>query len=112
MSDSEERATHVPADQVRLAKPRELEDAASDGEDARVPVADDEAGRGTWVVVLEQLEEEAEPAVAALRRLRGEALDAVDVDRALAAVGADVDGHGSRSYGQGGCDPVNRPLLS
>ena len=63
----------------------------------RLPVADDEARRRRRVVVLEQLEEEAEPAAAALRGLAGEALEAVGVDRALAAVRADEDRHDSRS---------------
>ena len=51
---------------------------------------------GSGVVVLEQLEDEPEPAAPALQRIRArEPLEAVDVDRAVLAVRADVDGHGS-----------------
>ena len=49
---------------------------------------------GGRVVVLEQLEDEPEAAAAALERVRAaEPLEAVDVDGAVLAVGADVDGH-------------------
>ena len=64
--------------------PVSSEDAAADGEDARLRIADDEAGARRGVVVVHQLEQEAEAAVAALRSLLGEAFDAVDVDRRAA----------------------------
>ena len=77
----------------RVAVPGQLEHAAPGGEHARVAVADDEPGLGRRVVVLEQLEEEAEPALAALHGLRREALVAVEVDRAALAVRADEERH-------------------
>ena len=88
-----QRGCEVASDQVGLAKAGELEDAAPDGEHPGLAVADDEAGGGGGVVVLEQLEEKAEAAAAALGRIPREAVVAVDVDRALAAVGADEDRH-------------------
>ena len=90
-----ERLADVASHQVALLEARQLEDAAPGGEHPRVPVADDEPGRRRRVVVLEQLEDESEAAAAALERVRaGEPLEPVDVDRAVLAVRADVDGHG------------------
>ena len=55
-------------------------------------VADDEPGAWRRVVVVDELEQKAEPAAPARRRLRREALDAVEVDRAVLAVGTDEPG--------------------
>ena len=89
-----EHVDHVPSHQVAFLEARQLEHAASRGEHPGVAVADDEPGRRRRIVVLEQLEDEAEAAAAALQRLRArEPLEAVDVDRAVLAVRADVDGH-------------------
>ena len=90
-----EDVADVPSHQVALLEARQLEHAAPGREHPRVAVADDEARRGSRIVVLEQLEDEAESAAPALQRVRaGEPLEAVDVDRAVLAVRADVDGHG------------------
>src|SRR5438105_391136 len=64
-----------------------------DGEDARLLVAHDEPGAGRRVVVVEELEEEAEAAVMAGDGLVVEPLLAVAVDRSLLAVRADEVGH-------------------
>ena len=88
-----QRRRDVAADQVGLAEAGQLEDPAPDREHTPVPVADDEPGGGGGVVVLEQLEEEAEAAAPARGRVAREPLGAVDVDRPLAAVRADVDRH-------------------
>ena len=90
-----EDVADVAPHQVALLEARQLEHAAPGREHPRVAVADDEAGRGGRVVVLEQLEDEAESAAPALQRVGArEPLEAVDVDRAVLAVRADVDGHG------------------
>jgi len=83
----------VAPDEIGIAVPGELEHTSAGREHARVAVADDEAGLGCGVVVLEQLEEEAERAAAALDRLRRESVIAVEVDRALLAVRADEERH-------------------
>ena len=88
-----ERLDDLAADEVGVAVPGQLEDAAPGGEDARVAVADDEAGLGRRVVVLEQLVEEPERAAPALDGLRREPVVPVEVDRALLAVGADEERH-------------------
>ena len=86
-------STSVATEQVGVAKPGQLEHVPADRQHAGLRVADDEPGRGRRVVVLEQLEQEPEAAAAALRGLGREPLEPVDVDRALAAVRADEDGH-------------------
>src|SRR5690349_8200423 len=86
----------VRAHQVFLAEPGQLEDPAADREDPPVAVADDHAGRRCRVVVLHQLEQEAEAAVVAGDRLVVEALLAVNVDRPLLAVRADEVRHEAR----------------
>ena len=60
-----EARDQVGAEQVALVPAGQLEDAAPDREDARALVGDDEARAGRGVVVVDQLEEEAEAAVAA-----------------------------------------------
>ena len=67
-SESPSASATSPPDEIGVAVARQLEDAASRREHARLAVADDEPGLGRRVVVLEQLEEEAEPAAPALRR--------------------------------------------
>ena len=88
-----ERLDDVATDEIGVAVPGQLEDAAPGREDARVAVADDEAGLGRRVVVLEQLEEKPERAAPALDGLHREPVVAVEVDRALLAVGADEERH-------------------
>ena len=83
----------VDADQVALVPAGQLEDAAADREDAPLLVADDEARVRRRVVVVHQLEEEAEAAVVARDGLVVEALFAIDVDRPLLAVRADEKRH-------------------
>ena len=63
-------------------------------------------GVGRRVVVVEQLEEEAEAAVLAGRRLRREALAPVDVERALLALRADVVRHGGQRSARLRSDPA------
>src|SRR5207244_13073765 len=86
---------HAPAEEVLLPVARQLEDAVAGCEHSRLLVADDEARVRAGVVVVEQLEEEAEAAVVARRRIGAEAFSGVDVDRPLLAIGADVGGHAS-----------------
>jgi hypothetical protein len=78
---------------VTVPESGQLEHAAAGCEHAPIVVADDEPGGGGGEVVLEQTEEEPEPAVSALDGLRGQALVAVEVDRAASAVWTDVQGH-------------------
>ena len=93
-SENCERLDDVAAHQVGLGEAGQLEDAAADREHAAVAVGDDEARVGRRVVVVEQLEEEAEAAVPARRRLVRESLLRVDVERALLAPRADEVRHG------------------
>ncbi len=58
-----ESIDHVTSEQVVLAKARELEDALPGRENPALRVADDEPGARRRVVVVEELEEEAETAV-------------------------------------------------
>ena len=88
-----ERIAHVTADQVGLPEAGQLEHPAADRKHAGVAVADDEPCRRRRVIVLEELEEEAEAAVATLGDVRREPLVPVDVDGSLTAVRADEDGH-------------------
>src|SRR5207237_10459455 len=73
----------------------QLEDAAPGREDPTLLVADDEARVRRRVVVVHQLEEEAEAAVVARDRHVVELLAPVVVDRALLAVRAAEEGHES-----------------
>jgi hypothetical protein len=81
-------------EQVGLAVTGQLEDAAADGEHSRLLVADDETCCRRGVVVLQQLEQEAESAASARGRVLREALARIVVDRALFAVGTDEERHG------------------
>ena len=88
-----QRIDDVASHQVRLGEAGQLEDAPADREHAALLVGDEQAGVGRRVVVVEQLEEEPEPAVPAGGRLHGEALACVDVERALLALRTDVVRH-------------------
>src|SRR5207247_2860749 len=88
-----ERLDDVAAHQLLLTKAGELEHVTAAGEHARVPVADDEPGPGRRVVVLEQLEEEAEAAALARDGLVGQPLAPVVVDRTSLAVRTDEVRH-------------------
>ena len=80
----------------------------------RVAVAGQEAGVGRRVVVLQQLEQEAEAAAAAADRLVREALAAVVVDRAVPQLGQIQYGmrpdstDGAWSWIQAAADPGGR----
>src|SRR5207248_10746439 len=84
-----ERVDEVAPHQVLLLEARELEDALAGGDDAGVLVAHDEARCLRRVVVVQQLEHEAEPTVVARGWLLREALAAVVVDTAVLAARAD-----------------------
>ena len=75
-----ERLDDVAAHQVGLREAGELEDAAPDREHAPVAVGHEQSGVRRRVVVVEQLEEKAEAAVTARRRLVGKPLARVDVE--------------------------------
>ena len=62
-----------------LLEAGQLEHALADGEDAHVAVAGEHARVGSGIVVVEQLEEEAEAAAGAAGGLVGEAVAAVGV---------------------------------
>src|SRR5581483_7826308 len=94
-----ERVDEVVAHQLTLAPAGQLEHATSGGEDAASLVADDEPRVRARVVVVHQLEQEAEAAPSASHRLRRHPLEAVDVDRAVLAVRADVERHASSVAG-------------
>src|SRR2546423_5836107 len=94
-----EGGDHVCAEHLLLAPAAQLEDAAADCEDAALLVARDEAGRRCRVVVVHQLEKEAEPAVVAGDGFVEHPFLAVDVDRPLLAVRADEVRHGVRLAG-------------
>ncbi|MBA3348649.1 MAG: hypothetical protein H0T13_08830 [Actinobacteria bacterium] len=80
--------------QLGLPVARQLEDTAAGREHAAVAVAGDEPGVRAGVVVVEQLEEEAEAAPLAGDGLLQQALFAVVVERAVLAVRADEERHG------------------
>src|SRR6187200_59171 len=84
-----EHVLHGPADDALVVEPRQLERAASAADDAPLRVADEERGVGRRVVVVEQLEEEAEAALRAPLGLAAEAGGAIALGRAVAAVRAD-----------------------
>ena len=88
-----QRIDDVAPHQVGLGETGQLEDAAADREHAALLVGDEQAGVGRRVVVVEQLEEEPEPAVPAGGRLHREAFARIDVERALLALRADVVRH-------------------
>src|SRR5438093_10485663 len=79
----------VRPEQLLLAKAGELEDATPAREDPAFAVADDEPSVGRRVVVVHQLEEEAEATALAGDRDVVQLLYPVVVDRALLAIRAD-----------------------
>ena len=81
----------VLAHQIGISVAGQLEDATARREDATVLVAGNEAGVRRRVVVVEQLEEEPEPAPFARDGLLQDALSAIVVDRAILAVGKHTD---------------------
>src|SRR5207302_1422319 len=83
----------VAAEQRILRVAGQLEDAAPTREHASLLIAHDEAGVRGRVVVVHQLEEEAEAAVMAGHRHVVELLEPVVVDGALLAVRADEERH-------------------
>src|SRR5207237_2679421 len=85
----------VAAEQVGLGVAGQLEDAAPGREDPPLLVADEEARVRRRVVVVHQLEEEAEAAVVTCDRHVVELPAPAVVDRALLAVRADEEGHES-----------------
>ena len=83
------------ADHVLLLEARERERVLAAADHAPLAVADEEGGVGRRVVVVEQFEQEREAALRAALALAREADVAVDLARAVAAVGADEGmGHG------------------
>src|SRR6185437_9890913 len=82
--------------QLSLAPAGQLEDPAARSEDPPIAVADDEPGVRARVVVVHQLEQKAEAAAPARDRLGRHSLEAVDVDRTVLAVRADVERHPTR----------------
>ena len=86
-----EHLLHGPADHVEVAQPGELACAAA-GADQRGLLVEQEEGRVRCrVVVVEQLEQEAESALGAARARGLEAGGALGGDAAVAAVRADED---------------------
>src|SRR5688500_12734529 len=85
----------VAADDPLVVEAGQLEGAAAAADHATGLVADEERGVGRRGVVVEQLEQEPEPALRARLRLPAEARRAVGRGAAVAAVGADEEvGHG------------------
>src|SRR5439155_23936114 len=91
-----EALQEVGAEQFLLAVAHELEDASPGREDPSFLVADDEPRVRRRVVVVHQLEQEAEPAALAGDGHVVDLLQPVVVDRALLAVWADEVGHYSK----------------
>src|SRR4051812_23962022 len=81
------------ADDVRVAEAGELAGASAGADQAALLVADEERRVGGRVVVVEQLEDEAEAALRAAARAVAEAGRALAGDAAVTAVGADEVGH-------------------
>src|SRR3989440_11900661 len=90
-------------DHLLLSQPGELRGAAADPEQPALLVAHEEGGVGGRVVVVEQLEQEAEAALVAAPGLTAETCRALAGGGAVAAVGTDEEvGHGSH----GGYEPA------
>ena len=90
----EREALHqLVAEHVLLPVARELEHTPADRDHASIAVADNEARVRPRVVVLEQLEQEAEATARAADRLVGQPLPAILVDHSTLAVRADERGH-------------------
>src|SRR4051794_34888977 len=82
-----------PAHHVLLAEPGELAHAASDTYYARVGVANEESRIRSGVIVVQQLEQEAEAALLAAASALGETGRPLGAERAVSAVGADEVRH-------------------
>src|SRR3954447_26517707 len=82
-----------PAHHVLLAEARQLANAAADPYYTRVCVADEKRRVRGRVVVVEQLEEETEPALLAAAGALGESSRPLGAERAVSAVGADEVRH-------------------
>src|SRR3954447_6801000 len=90
-------AEHVPhrlTERVGLAEPGELAHAAAEPDHSRVLIADHERSVGRRVVVVEQLEQEAEAALGAALGASCETCGALPRERAIPAVGTDEMRHG------------------
>src|SRR5207248_7214356 len=98
----------LSAHQLVLSVTRQLEDAPSGGENPALLVADDKAGTGSRVVVVQQLEQEAEPAAVTRDRLPGQAFLAVVVDRPFPTVRADEIRHEMMVETGGGLRSIQR----
>src|SRR4051812_43628498 len=81
----------VAADDALVVEARQLERAAATADHAALLVTDEEGGVRGGVVVVEQLEEEAEAALRAALRLAGEAGGAIALGTAIAAAGTDEE---------------------
>src|SRR4051812_42489436 len=86
-------------DHVVVAEAGELARATAGADEPRLLVADEERGVGRRVVVVEQLEDEAEAALRAAASAVPETGRALARDAAVAAVGADEVGHRLISLG-------------
>src|SRR3954454_23241469 len=84
-----EHLLHGTADHVIVTEAGELARAAAGTDQASVLVTDEECGIGRRVVVVEQLEDEAEAALRATARSVPESCGAFAGDAAVPAVGAD-----------------------
>src|SRR4051794_32863646 len=90
------RIDDVAPHQVRLWESRQLEDASPDRQHAALLVGHEHPGVRRRVVVVEDLEEEPEPAPAAGGRLLGGALARGDVERTLLSFWAKVVRHAAQ----------------
>src|SRR3954453_16724908 len=88
-----EHLLHRAADHVGVAEAGELAGAAAGADQAALLGGDEEGGVGRWVVVVEQLEQEAVATVRAAARAVAKPGGAVDGDAAVPAVGADEVRH-------------------
>src|SRR4051794_1446458 len=84
-----EHLAHLAADDALVVEARQLERPAPAADHAPLGVAHEEGGVGSGVVVVEELEQEREAALAAGGRLTGEAARALGLVGARAAVRAD-----------------------
>jgi hypothetical protein len=89
-----ENVLHLAADDLLVGEPGELARAAAAADHAALLIADEERGVRGGVIVVQELEEEAEAALGAALRLVAEPRGAVGLGGALTAVGADEEmGH-------------------
>ena len=89
LSKSGREPSRCPGPSLRAPRARQRERVASAADHASLAVADEEGRVGRRVVVVEQLEQERETALAAALALAREAEPAVDLGRAVSAVRAD-----------------------